>query len=220
MAGGGLDVVMAQLDPALGQQPSTPARDNLLAALNGVVGDHLATSANPLAIATRLHHAGAALELEKYALAAAIPAPTGRAAVLVYGAFRNNWKGADGARPWRSISPRPRYTPVYMSYNSGLNISTNGRTLPKCSRFLWSNGPRRWRISLLSATAWAGSLSMKTGRAAIVSSWPVIGGEACRSHGPSSVMRLPRRSPTKRGDLGDRVVGDGLVPPSSALGYH
>ena len=128
MAGGGLDALLTQLDPALGEQSSSPGRDAVLSALNGVLGDHLAASGNPLAIPMRAHHDGVALELERRALAAAIPAPTGRLAVLVHGLFLNHWKwerkGHDhGAALARDLG----YTPVYLHYNSGLNISTNGR---------------------------------------------------------------------------------------------
>jgi pimeloyl-ACP methyl ester carboxylesterase len=130
MAGSGIDALLAQLSPALGEQSSSPARDAVLSALNGVLGDHLAASGNPLAIRMRLHHAGVPLELERAALATTIAAPTGRVAVLVHGLFMNHWKwerrGHDhGAALARDLG----YTPVYLHYNSGLNISTNGRNL-------------------------------------------------------------------------------------------
>src|SRR5271165_1437221 len=50
VVGGGLDVVLAQTVPMLGQSASSPEREALLAALNGVIGDYLAETRNPLAI--------------------------------------------------------------------------------------------------------------------------------------------------------------------------
>lgn len=128
MAGSGVDVLLAQLAPALDEPASSPVRDAVVSALNGVLGDHLAESGNPLAIPMRLHHGGAALRLEKTALATAVAAPTGRVAVLVHGLFMNHWKwerkGHDhGAALARDLG----YTPVYLHYNSGLHISANGR---------------------------------------------------------------------------------------------
>ena len=55
LVGRGLDGALAALDPLLTGLPAesasnTPRRDVLVAALNGVLGDHLAHSGNPLAI--------------------------------------------------------------------------------------------------------------------------------------------------------------------------
>ena len=40
LVGGGLDLVLAQLVPLLGEVPSSGEREAVLAALNGVLGDH------------------------------------------------------------------------------------------------------------------------------------------------------------------------------------
>ncbi len=49
LVGGGIDAALAPLAP-LGEGSSSPEREAVLAALNGVVGDHLAATGNPLAI--------------------------------------------------------------------------------------------------------------------------------------------------------------------------
>ena len=54
LVGGGIDAVLAQLVPLLGHGPSSAEREAVLAALNGVLGDHLAASGNPLTIPMRL----------------------------------------------------------------------------------------------------------------------------------------------------------------------
>jgi pimeloyl-ACP methyl ester carboxylesterase len=100
----------------------------LLAALNGVLGDYLAASNNPLAITMRLRRGGIPLPSERRALAAAIPHAGGKLVVLLHGLCMNDlqWKrnGHDhGAALARDLA----YTPVYLHYNSGLHISTNGR---------------------------------------------------------------------------------------------
>jgi hypothetical protein len=55
------------------ERPWTPEREAVLAALNGVLGDYLVATDNPLAIPMSLRRNGRALVLETQALAAAIP---------------------------------------------------------------------------------------------------------------------------------------------------
>jgi hypothetical protein len=64
------------LEPHLSASSGT--REALLAALNGVLGDHLAASANPLAITMRLRREGKPLTLSAPDLAAHLPRPGGR----------------------------------------------------------------------------------------------------------------------------------------------
>ena len=117
LVGGGSDAVFARLvpilEPSQGEGSSPRGREAVLAALNGVLGDHLAASRNPLAIPMRLRRDGP---------------PGGRLLVLAHGLCMNDlqWRrqGHDhGAALARDLG----YTPVYLRYNSGLHISTNGR---------------------------------------------------------------------------------------------
>jgi len=129
LAGGGVDTVLAQLGPIPGDaEPSRP-HDAVLSALNGVVGDHLVATGNPLAIPMRLRANGIPLRLKRRALAADISQHSGRLAILVHGLCLNerhwNRKGHDhGTALARDLG----YTPLYLHYNTGLHISTNGRS--------------------------------------------------------------------------------------------
>ena len=128
LVGHGLDMLLARLEPLLGARSTWPGREALLAALNGVLGDYLAASNNPLAITMCLRRGGIALPAERASLAAAIPQAGGRVVVLLHGLCMNDlqWKrkGHDhGAALARDLA----YTPVYLHYNSGLHISTNGQ---------------------------------------------------------------------------------------------
>jgi hypothetical protein len=130
LVGGGLDAILAQLRPTLAGRTSSPEREAVLAALNGVLGDHLVASDNPLAIPMSLRRNGRSLVLETQALAAAIPQAGGKLAVLAHGLCLNdlqwNREGHDhGAVLARDLG----YTPLYLHYNSGLHTSTNGRAL-------------------------------------------------------------------------------------------
>ena len=129
--GGGIDIVLAQLAGLLNQEPSSNAREAVVAALNGVLGDHLVTSINPLAIEMRLRRNGTALTLTRKALPLAIPQATGRILVLVHGLCMSDlqWKrhGHDhGAMLVADPAFSVAFTTVYLHYNSGLHISVNG----------------------------------------------------------------------------------------------
>src|SRR5438067_2648888 len=128
LVGGGVDALLALIAPLLAERRSSPEREAILAALNGVLGDYLVASANPLAIAMTLRSAGISLEISKAALAAAFPQPGRKLLVLTHGLCMNDlqWtrEGHDhGAALARDLG----YTAVYLHYNSGRHISANGR---------------------------------------------------------------------------------------------
>jgi len=128
--GGGVDRALAQLAPLLGASTPGPEREAVLAVLNGVLGDYLRERGNALAIEMRLRHDGAPLVLTADALRTTLPAAGGKLVVLVHGSCMNdlqwNRRGHDhGAALARDLG----YTPIYVHYNSGLHISTNGRAL-------------------------------------------------------------------------------------------
>ncbi|MBI2395577.1 MAG: alpha/beta hydrolase [Deltaproteobacteria bacterium] len=142
LVGGSLDVALAQLAPLLGESAPGPVRGAVIAALNGVLGDHLSESGNPLAIEMLLHHEGHALELEREALRAAIPAATTKALVFVHGSCMSveQWKRGEldlGGSLARDLG----YTPIHVQYNSGLHISTNGRAFDALLEQLVSSWP-------------------------------------------------------------------------------
>ncbi len=127
LVGGGIDVTLAGLAPLLGESPPAFEPDAVKAALNGVLGDYLRASANPLAIEMRMRRHGRPLVLETAALRAALPDAGQKPLVLVHGSCMSDrqWsrQGHDhGAALARDLG----YTPVYLHYNSGLHISTNG----------------------------------------------------------------------------------------------
>jgi pimeloyl-ACP methyl ester carboxylesterase len=132
LVGHGLDRSLELLAPLLGETGDQPGRQRFWAALNGVLGDHLASTSNPLAIPMRLRRDGRPLTLEAPALAAAIPKPSGSLLVLVHGLCMSDlqWSrtGHDhGAALERDLG----YTTLYLHYNSGLHVSTNGRKLAR-----------------------------------------------------------------------------------------
>jgi len=112
----------------LGEKESSPGREAVLSALNGVLGDHLVARNNPLAIPMQFRRNGK--PLSEQALSKAIQQSNGRLAIMVHGSCMNdlqwNRQGHDhGAALARDL----RFVPVYAHYNTGLHISENGRKL-------------------------------------------------------------------------------------------
>ena len=149
LAGLGVDGALAGLGPLLGERSTWRGRETLLAALNGVVGDHLAASGNPLAITMRLRRNGIALPDGRAALAAAAPKATGKLVVLMHGLCMNDlqWK-RDGHDHGAALARDLAYTPVYLHYNSGLHVSTNGRALADLLESL----VQRWPVPVTELT--------------------------------------------------------------------
>jgi hypothetical protein len=133
LAGDGVDLALARAgdEPDGESEGGGSARPELLrAVLNGVVGDHLAATSNPLAIPMELRRDGRPLVLERAALAAALPDAGARPLVLVHGSCRDDvgWR-RDGHDHGAALARDLGCTPVYLRYNTGLHVSTNGAAL-------------------------------------------------------------------------------------------
>jgi len=294
LVGGGMDVLLAQLRPTLAGRASSPQREAVLAALNGVMGDYLVASDNPLAIPMSLRRDGRPLVLETQALAAAIPQGGGRLAVLAHGLCLNDLQWNRGGHDHGAVLARDLgYTPLYLHYNSGLHTSTNGRTLAGLLEVLLKQWPRRVEELVIVAHSMGGLVARSAFHYAVAAGhdWPrrlrqlaFLGtphhgaplerggnwvtvildatpyaapfarlgkirsagitdlrygnvldehwrGRDRFAHAPDTRRTVPlpkgvrsfaiaATTGKKRGDLRDRLLGDGLVPVSSALGRH
>lgn len=140
--GNGIDIVLAQLTPLLDERSTLPGHEAAQAALNGVLGDYLANSGNPLAIPMSLRQDGQPSNLDPQALSAAFPPPTGKLVVLVHGLCMNDrqWN-RQGHNHGTALARDLGYTPVFLRYNSGRHISTNGRALADVLETLVNHWP-------------------------------------------------------------------------------
>lgn len=120
LVGSGVDAALAAaqaLLPADDAAPSdeSPAAQTMLSALNGVLGDHLARTGNPLAIPMELRVRGT-------------PGP--RLLVLVHGLGMNDLQWSrNGHDHGRALAEALGLTPVYLRYNTGRHVSENGAEL-------------------------------------------------------------------------------------------
>jgi pimeloyl-ACP methyl ester carboxylesterase len=130
LVGGSIDLALEQLAPLLGSSVPGPEREAVLAVLNGVLGDYLKETKNPLAIPMQLRREGQALEIERQALMSAIPEASGKLLVLIHGSSMNDRQWSRHGHDYgAALAKDLGYTPLYLHYNSGLHVSTNGREL-------------------------------------------------------------------------------------------
>lgn len=148
VVGGGIDAGLALMSPALASVPNVPAREAVLSALNGVLGDHLVLSKNPLAITMQLRHQGRALTLTREGVGEPLPNATGKIVVLIHGLCMNDlqWKtGGDGVTKVHdhgaALQRDLGFTPVYLRYNTGRHVSVNGRELAATLKALLAAWP-------------------------------------------------------------------------------
>ena len=138
----GVEAALAPLEPPEGGADPSPQREALLAALNGVLGDHLAATGNPLATPMSLHYQGQPLVLERAALTAAIPQPGAHLLVLIHGLCRNDRQWSQSGQDLGAALARDLgCTTLYLRYNTGLHVSTNGKALADLLETLLAQWP-------------------------------------------------------------------------------
>jgi hypothetical protein len=128
LVSGGIDTGLPTPGSTPGEIRSTRKREAMLAAVNGIVGDHLAATQNPLAISMRLRQNGHPLELERRHLATDVPNAGGKLLVLVHGLCMNDLQWTRHRHNHgTALAAELGWTPVQLHFNSGLHISTNGQ---------------------------------------------------------------------------------------------
>lgn len=164
VVGGSIDALLGALTPALAPSPggvaTSPEREAIVAALNGVLGDYLAATGNPLATTMAWRSDGQVLPLERAALAARLPQAGGRLLVLVHGLCMNDSQWSRGGHDHGAALARDLgYTPVYLHYNSGQHVSINGRALAAQMEALLEAWPRPLERCAIVAHSMGGLLA-------------------------------------------------------------
>jgi len=127
MVGGGIDAALAPLVPALAGKASSPGREAVVAALNGVLGDQLFARNNPLAIAMRIRVNGRPLEPTPAGIRASVPRPRDRVVVMVHGLCMSDLQwNRESHDHGRALAKDLDANALYLHYNSGRHVSTNG----------------------------------------------------------------------------------------------
>ena len=164
LVGNGLDASLSWLTPMLGASGLSPPREATLSAVNGVLGDHLEATGNPLAIDMQLRVQGEAVALTRKALTARFPQASGKVLVLIHGLCMDDlqWNYADHDHG-QSLANDLGYCVLYLHYNSGRHISRNGQQLSK----LLNQLTRAWPVPVTELTLLGHSMGGLVARSAI-----------------------------------------------------
>jgi len=154
LVGGGLNLAFGQVVPLLSPPVSSPTREQFLAILNGVLGDHLAASDNPLAIQSTFRRVGRPVSLDQASLAEAWPEASTRLLVTAHGLCMHDgeWRSGNHGKNRdeldeefgglaESLAASYGYSTVDFHYNTGRHISDNGRDFAVMLERLVANWP-------------------------------------------------------------------------------
>ena len=164
LAGGTMNAAITKAAPLVanrfGTPDSSPEREAVLAAINGVLGDQLQATANPLTISMSFRHEGKPLLLEKTALAQRLPQSTGKLLVVLHGLCMNDLQWTTGGYNHADVLAKELgYTPVYLHYNTGLHTSINGQQFAALLEQLVSAWPQPVEDLTLLAHSMGGLVS-------------------------------------------------------------
>lgn len=128
--GGGLDKTLDYLTPISGQGDSSNEKEAAISILNGVVGDYLEKSKNPLSIPMHFRYRGRKVTLEAESIKKIDTKINGKILLMVHGLCMNDLKWSHkGHNHGEELAKALNMTPIYLNYNSGRHISTNGQNL-------------------------------------------------------------------------------------------
>ena len=129
--GGGLDKALGQLHNILDESDtSSEKKDAFIAALNGVIGDYLESSQNPLSIPMQFRYQEKRISLNSKSIKEAYSKINGKILLMVHGLCMNDTKWCrDGHNHGEELAKLQNLTPIYLYYNGGRHISVNGQNL-------------------------------------------------------------------------------------------
>ena len=172
--GGAVDLtdraVRPLLESSLSEQATRPGsahREAVLAALNGVIGDRMAGENNPLATKMSLRFQGEPFDLTNAVAKTSISQVSGKAShkplkskilLIIHGLCMNDlqWSSEPEAPGEAStnhaelLAKTFGYSAIYVRYNTGLNIATNGQELARQLDALMLTYPKIREINVLT----------------------------------------------------------------------
>lgn len=148
LAGTGFDTLLDKLPAIVEEKEPTPEQEAILSALNGVIGDHLEETKNPLAIHMQIRLNGKPVA----SIDQIVPsASNGKLLLLIHGSCMNdlqwNRQGHDhGAVLARELG----YQAIYLHYNSGRHVSENGKELAYILDSFFTDFPHELEFAILA----------------------------------------------------------------------
>lgn len=175
--GSGIEIGLDLMVPPFGSDEPSPEREAALAALNGVLGDHLAATGNPLAKRMALRRGGRALPAGAEDLAASLPDTADGVLVAIHGLCMNDLQWArDGRDRAGELAESLGLTPLGLDYASGRHIHANGGDLADLLEDLIDRWPRPLRRIVLVGHSMGGLVARSAFRQGETAGhrWPAL----------------------------------------------
>ncbi|QKT06493.1 alpha/beta hydrolase [Gordonia sp. X0973] len=229
-------------DLPLAQAPSsTKAGAAIIAAVNGLIGDELDAHQSPLADPMSIRVDGRSVPLTSDGLRAAFPDATGRIVVALHGLVETEHSWAvrsDVSIPYAQRLAADGITTVFLRYNTGRHISTNGRDAAE----LVDELVRRWPVPVTTIGLLGHSMGGLVARSAahygreaghawvgvttatVTLGTPHLGAplESLAHHGSAGLVRLPETRALgrllRRRSGGIRDLRDGSIVDENWVG--
>nr|WP_297347302.1 hypothetical protein [uncultured Glaciecola sp.] len=143
-----IDAPLAAISKILASQPDSPSTQTLLAALNGVLGDYLVASDNPLAIQMHFRREGKILNDVK--LRELIDQSNGKLLIMVHGLCMNDLQWCkEGHDHGVELAKESGMAYIYLHYNSGRHVSDNGQQFASLLESLINLSDKLLEINIL-----------------------------------------------------------------------
>lgn len=142
LVGTGLDAALTPIVPLLAEGEPSAGRDAAVAALNGVYGDYLARTGNPLAIEMSLRHRDRPLDAAALHEEVHQRGDRPRLLLMVHGLCLNerHWR-REGHDHGAALADEFGLVPIHVRYNTGLPVAENGRVLAALLERLFADWP-------------------------------------------------------------------------------
>jgi pimeloyl-ACP methyl ester carboxylesterase len=164
LIGSGVDKALGKLTSALGEIKESDKREAVRSLLNGVIGDYLEKNDNPLNIIMQIRYEGKSIPINSKSLEKAYPNINGKILLMVHGSCKNDIQWTRKEHNHGIVLAKELYkTPVYLNYNSGRHISTNGKDLDK----LLEDLVQQWPVPLIEIVIIAHSMGGLVSRSAL-----------------------------------------------------
>lgn len=142
LIGNSVSKILKHLTPAIGNIKSSDKKEVLLSVLNGVIGDYLEEKENPLKIEMQFRFQSKAIEITAESLKETYPKINGKILLMIHGSCMSDIQWIrKNHNHGKILSKELEKTPIYLNYNSGKHISTNGKDLNKNLQKLVENWP-------------------------------------------------------------------------------
>jgi pimeloyl-ACP methyl ester carboxylesterase len=140
--GKSLHNILEQLTPTIGNLKASDKKEVILSALNGVIGDYLEEKENPLKISMQFRFQSKVLKIDAESLKTTYPTIHGKILLMIHGSCMNDiqWTRKNHNHG-EILSKELNKTLVYLNYNSGKHISSNGQNLNDSLEELIKNWP-------------------------------------------------------------------------------